>query len=372
MKTLIPLASVLVLAALSGGPENPPLTVHEWGTFTSVSASDGAPLVWNPFSGPSELPSFVYVPDSRREEALWSKLEYTTTIRMETPVLYFYAGEELDVNVRVDFPKGAITEWYPKARSVKREGLDWGRIRVRPGAPEEFPRETGASHYYPARETGAAPIRVSSPGLVQDEKFLFYRGVGWFPPPLRITLSNERIRVTNSGPDPVPAILFENRGGKTGFRVLGALRGEVGVAPPDLTTPASEAMAALEKLLIRSGLYEKEARAMLNTWRDSWFEEGLRVFYLVPRAAVDSLLPLSLDPKPLELARVFVGRAEILTPAMERRMRDLIKRCGEDYPTFSKEIQVFGRFAEPLLQRIVATLLEEELGSAVRLVLKRY
>ena len=35
---------------------------------------------------------------------------------------------------------------------------------------------------------------------------------------------------------------------------------------------------------------------MIETWRDSWFEEGLRVFYIVPRARVDFDLPLSISP----------------------------------------------------------------------------
>jgi len=37
-------------------------------------------------------------------------------------------------------------------------------------------------------------------------------------------------------------------------------------------------------------------RAMLETWRDSWFEEGMRVFYILPRATVDTLLPFRSSP----------------------------------------------------------------------------
>jgi len=69
---------------------------------------------------------------------------------------------------------------------------------------------------------------------------------------------------------------------------------------------------------LKQGLYPKEAAAMIKTWNDSWFEEGLRLFYFVPRAAADAILPITLDPKPEELVRVFVGRAEILTPEMEQ------------------------------------------------------
>jgi hypothetical protein len=35
--------------------------------------------------------------------------------------------------------------------------------------------------------------------------------------------------------------------------------------------------------LVEFGLYRKEAEPMVETWRDSWFEEGIRLFYIVPR-----------------------------------------------------------------------------------------
>ncbi len=36
---------------------------------------------------------------------------------METPVLYFYTPREMTVNVRVDFPQGLLTEYYPPVQS---------------------------------------------------------------------------------------------------------------------------------------------------------------------------------------------------------------------------------------------------------------
>src|SRR5688572_20121385 len=114
MKALI--LSILSLVAVGDGPGEKSLIVHEWGTFTSVSAADGVPMIWRPLAGPTDLPSFVYRPDHRRGDLSQDKLEFRTTIRMETPVLYFYAGREMDVDVKVKFPNGAITEWYPRAK----------------------------------------------------------------------------------------------------------------------------------------------------------------------------------------------------------------------------------------------------------------
>ena len=48
---------------------------------------------------------------------------------METPVLYFYPDRAMNVSVRVDFPHGRITEWYPSAQMVG-SSIDWGRFAV--------------------------------------------------------------------------------------------------------------------------------------------------------------------------------------------------------------------------------------------------
>ena len=72
-------------------------------------------------------------------------------------------------------------------------------------------------------------------------------------------------------------------------------------------------------MLLANGLYPEEASAMIDTWRESWFEEGTRLFYIVPRPAIDAILPLAITPAPSAIARVFVGRMELVTPATEQR-----------------------------------------------------
>src|SRR5437867_10921098 len=90
------------------------LIVHEWGTFTSIAGKDGVALEWRPLNGASDLPKFVHtiqtVNDGLRHAP--PKAQLTAAIRMETPVLYFYSPNDTEVSVKVDFPKGKITEWY--------------------------------------------------------------------------------------------------------------------------------------------------------------------------------------------------------------------------------------------------------------------
>ena len=65
-----------------------PLVVHEWGTFTSVAGEDGRAVEWLPLSGPSDLPCFV------ERFRLDIKGSLRGKVRMETPVLYFYASHD--------------------------------------------------------------------------------------------------------------------------------------------------------------------------------------------------------------------------------------------------------------------------------------
>ena len=107
--------------------------------------------------------------------------------------------------------------------------------------------------------------------------------------------------------------------------------------------------AALERTLVANGLYPKEAAAMVETWRDSWFEDGLRLFYIVPRSAIDEVLPLEVTPAPASTARVFVGRIELITPAIVAEVKAGV--LARDRAPIAK----YGRFLKPILARIVAS-----------------
>lgn len=341
---------VMAAAGLGFGGGSNRFVVHEWGTFTTVASADGKPHDWRPLAGLSDLPSFVLRSNGGGKGYDFGGSQIVARVRMETPVLYFYADREMDVNVRVDFPKGKITEWYPAAR-VQGTAIDWGRIRIRPGAAEKFPVEKGESHYYPARETDAAPVRVG----MQDEKFLFYRGIGWFDVPLRATVEGSRVWVSNTGKDPIAqVIVFENRGGRAGFVAGGPLKDSTTLDRPTLDSDVDGVAGALEKTLVAQGLHLREARSMIKTWRDTWFEEGLRVFYIVPRPLTDELLPLKLSAVPDELVRVLVGRAEILTPEMERTIEGLVAEVRAGSAEAGVTLRKFRTYADPIVRRVLA------------------
>jgi hypothetical protein len=351
------------------------LVVHEWGTFTSVAGRDGVALDWRPLNGPSDLPKFVHTiqegTDGLRHPAP-GKESITARVRMETPVLYFYSGHEMDISVKVDFPKGKITEWYPHARASN-AGIDWGRLKVMPGAALNFPVESAESHYYPAREVDAAPVQVCGTNgkLAQQEKFLFYRGVGTFDLPLSVKLQGESVVLKNLGKEEIAhLVIFENRGGRIGYRVCDAFTGEMSHERPVLDKNIDALLEELKGILISSGLYEKEAQAMIKTWRGSWFEEGMRVFYVLPRSTTDEILPVTIEPRPAELVRVLVGRAEVITPGMETSVQQQLSLLRhpstEVRETAMREIRKYGRFSEPILKRLLAGERDGAMRSRIR------
>ena len=370
---LVVSAAVLLLAADLASPNvaDPPLhpadlTVHEWGTFTSVAGEDGSAIEWDTLGCKDDLPGFVN--DFGYRGFKW---RLRGTVRMETPVMYFYSPREVAARVKVAFPQGLITEWYPRAdyqvyqtsgksgpprrletnlngidtslRSVT-GAIEWNHITVQPNTAPALPLENGPSRYYAARETDAAPIAVGD----QREKFLFYRGVGRFPISLTARMSPEgTILVENRGHDAVPVVLlFENRGGRIGYRNAGVLEGAIAIEPPPLDDALPQLRSELEHALVEQGLFLKEAQAMVETWRDSWFEEGARLIYIMASSSVDAILPLRVEPAPSQTTRVFVGRIELMTSATTHAVEEAL--ATGDRPSLDR----YRRFLEPILHRI--------------------
>ena len=337
------------------------LVAHEWGTFTAIAGVDGQPVEWLPVNlvGPPELPGFVEHFRGVPKDFLRG------TVRMETPVIYFYTSHETSVSVHVSFSKGFITEWYPHASRLQPStpiasdalyqphddgSIAWDSITVAPNPSADFSQEKAASRYYAARETSATPLSVQAPAGQQHEKFLFYRGVSIVSLPLSAkVLPAGGILFDNQAGQPIPAlIVFERRGNKLGYHIVISPSDHLILETPAVSGTFESLRADLEDLLASQGLYRDEAHAMLETWGDSWFEEGSRLIYIVPRAYIDSILPLSINPNPTQLSRVFVGRIELITPATEKSIEAAIA-SGD-----GAMLEKYGRFLYPIFDVMVA------------------
>src|SRR5579863_3715527 len=202
---------------------------HEWGTFTSFQTGDGSLLAWHPLET-SQLPKFEYDwlrPGPGRTGTslgVFGKGSLTSLQRMETPVIYFYSKDSVNVDVTIKFPEGTITEWFPQATQIgpamiqtnagpgalaasPESMIRWSAIHVAP-AEENYlsapPTDSTGSHYYAARETDAnllwLPEQPAETPVMQTEKFLFYRGVANFKTPLRVTMkSDDGVDIANTG-----------------------------------------------------------------------------------------------------------------------------------------------------------------------------
>lgn len=349
-------AALLAASVFASGQSRPAsgLVAHEWGTFTSIAGEDGRAVPWLPQAGPTDLPRFVNRIDCNLKGSL------TGTIRMETPVIYFYAPRNITVRASVRFPQGVITEWFPRPAGTAQDivnhafrgDIAWTDVKVQPGAAADFPNDGNKNHYYVARNTGAAPLEVGG----QAERFLFYRGVGRAQPPITArVMSNGQVVVSHTREEALgDIILFENRDGATGYAVqhTSSPRAAFNAVEPEAEGLAPQLQ--LEKVLVAHGLYAKEAKAMVESWRGSWFEQGTRLFYILSGEAVDAILPLRIDPQPAEVKRVFVGRIELPTPATLHEVKAALLNGNR------MRLAQYGRFLDPIGRQLLRTASDAE------------
>jgi hypothetical protein len=382
---------------------------HEWGTFTSLVGSNG--LTQNGMYHEDEvLPDFVHGFGVTRNERLFSNVtgllmnevsppttqppppppppppkcrgkgcfldeavfqRNVITQKMETPVIYFYSDREQKVQVDVSFPEGVITETFPAPVQTSpslqddliiANGKTRFSVKVLPQFEGQVPAVESGNIYSHARKVKSNIVRSGN----EEEKFIFYRGLGRFQPAISMRASAGALTLkANASSLPQAAFLVHvDETGDGQMLALGNLRanyenlisaetiarlsthGER--TPGDSILRSEKSRQALLLALQKAGLYADEALSMLNTWEHGYLKvPGLRMLYILPRAEVDQVLPLSMIPAPDKLERVFVGRIEILLDTQENQ---ILKAIQSEGPRF--QVQSLGRFAEPILRRI--------------------
>src|SRR5207248_1501593 len=107
-------------------------------------------------------------------------------------------------------------------------------------------------------ETDASPIQSGS----AREKFLFYRGVGRFAPPIAATVEPDGRIVVRSpaGGALGDIILFERRGDSVAYDVRHVDGSQARFATTTPHDNSSALLAELERILVASGLYPREAK----------------------------------------------------------------------------------------------------------------
>lgn len=367
VKKVICLAfSFLIFIVPSSFSQEAPLVVHEWGTITTKHANTGSPTGYLNIIRPQEaLPDFVHHLDSKLTElkAFSKGLANSeqsgepknmghpdVTMRLETPVIYFYPTDKFDINqsitVDVEFKGGLINEYYPDAQ-VSYENLEnysetltkltrntigrlkWENLTI--GGPWPGP-ETDMSVWLAPRQVQSKDIKAANN---ESERYLFYRGVAHLNNVFKTDhdvaaktghiVNPDTIEYTSDTTVAVSSLWIVSVKDKTAaFRRLPAVElsrePEKVLSTFDANFADSEYSEAnlnqirqeMKEALVKDGLYNEEAEAMLNTWQEAYFHNpGTRIFFLVPKAWINYYLPLKFSV-PVQLERVMIGRIDLM------------------------------------------------------------
>jgi len=337
------------------------LVVHEWGTFTSFQDPLGD-TIGGINVDDEPVPEFVHrlwtVPIWTRASrpALWSqgapRCHPDVTLRLETPVVYFYPPEKsVDIGkfrFGVRFRGGWLTEYFPAAdagdqsvpgslTSASEGHLEWQGLRLGEADLADLP-QTSEHVWLAPRRVGAATVTTSDGG--ESEKYLFYRGVGHLDAPFVASRQDRSVTIALRGKpsqwqmDTVSQgwlvhVLPDQRLVYSTVRLQAMDDRQQWTVPlPGAGTAAPASQRAklrteLRQALIEAGLFPDEAEAMLATWELSYFKSGgLRFFFVLPRDWIDHYLPISLSV-PASMTRVMMGRIELVSPHQQRVLEQI-------------------------------------------------
>ena len=377
---LFGLSLLCVLAFSSPAKAADSLVVHEWGTFTALQNEKGEALPGINIDD-ERLPWFVHnlhpwvLDRARSYGAIQMKgapeRHPYVTLRLETPVLYFYPPKDaklpLTLDVDVAFQGGWLTEFYPHADAdapgLKQNEFTFGRItadtdgklawhKVQVGTKAAGP-ETESNVWICPRKVNSVSVTVpkqtsKDEAEAESEKFLFYRGVGNRPVPLCVTHDEAKHEFSiaancsdvfgckTSGPVPNAWLVHIRSDRTVAYRALKPFTLSANDKSVLATTSSTfaddqysaghlqDARAEMHQALVREGLFADEATAMLDTWQRAYFNSpGLRLFFLVPQAWTDAVLPLKLSQE-ARITRVMMGRIELISP----EQRSLLKKLA--------------------------------------------
>ena len=388
------LSGALVFVSLSSAQAG--FKAHEWGTFTSLVGSNGI-TVHGMYHEDEVLPDFVHgfgetrvvsspVPPTPVRLGCHGKgcfnpgfyAQNLITQKMETPVIYFYSDQPQNVEVNVKFPDGLLTETFPApvktfpARSdlpTLGNGEMTFQLKVLPTLTGPIPGVDASNIYSHARNVASNIIQSGD----EQEKFIFYRGLGRFQPKISIASKNGSLILNaNAETEPQAAFLIDvNAEGQGQLMELGGVEGTTvskreiqklqthGAAVSKSILTGELAKESLVQGLMSSGLNRDEATAMVDTWEHGYLKTpGLRLLYILPRKEVDHILPLSISPAPDALERAFVGRIEIMLDTEELTvLSDILVKQN------SYDVKSLGRFAESKLRRVLEVYTDREIAS---------
>jgi hypothetical protein len=351
------------------------LAVHEWGVFLVSEDADFANAAiraeWD------DLPGFAYgLIKGRAVPQHWGAVEDRFR-----PIIFFHAHEPIAIRLKIDFPGGMPGVWFPaterpavfgaEKQPKTGDSLEWN-LGVKQCPKDWTPKnasvpEVAEKHWVSRlRQVKSDEIfaRFSpNPLDVEREKFIFYDGL--FPQRrwLKIEVDKNRVSLTSQVKHPVYDITAVDRRGDT-IRVARVAKLDAGETIREMKFKdagakefPAEAADTLVKQLVSVGLFDDEAKSLVDTWKARMFETpGLNLFYRLPQSEYDTAMPIAMTPKADSVIRVGLIYHGHLEPDFADRVLELAKQLDAskfaDRDAAMKKLLAIGPAALVQLQRL--------------------
>jgi hypothetical protein len=372
-------------------------TLHEWGVFSAYQNVDLANAdmraEWD------SMPTFIYGQVPGRNVP-------TAAVPVRKPVIYFHAVEALNVKLRVDFPEGGMPAvWWPATSEpaviprniavvqppARQRHLVW-QLRLK----EPFTDRKIAGALQPVddgswikslRDVEADDVHawVGGAGYAYErEKFVYYDGLMPRGKWAEVTATKDKVRVRNQGDQPlfdVTAIDLRPNGTIRVARLekldSGATVDALEFKETDKAAWPSAGMDSLVKQLTTAGLNKDEAVALGKVWQRDFFQtEGLTVFYRLPQAEYERLLPLKAEPAPRETVRVGLILHPHCEPGLAEQVAALVKEMEssefDKREQAQKKLEELGRPAMGHLLRLRNSPVSLDLKQRLNAIVEKY
>ena len=396
MKSLLSLLVGLLASSVCFADAPKKLTVHEWGVFrvheSEEMANADLRALWD------NLPEFVYGHiRGRLVPQHWGAVE----IR-DRPILFFHSPRPAHFTLKIDFPGGMPGVWWPATQvpaifaNLKQPAvskfLQW-EVSVKQPSVEWFVqnvqqlKSVEKGHWFNRlRVVKADDIYVRfGPGAhyVQREKFIYYDGL--FPQAkwVQIDVAKENVTLTNRVKHAVFDVTVIDARGEGKVRVgrlskldTGATNAKVEWIEIEASRFASDASERLRQQLVTAGLFDDEAKSLVDLWRKEMFETpGLHAFYRLPREEYDRLLPMTLSQNAdiVRVGLIFHGHLETDLP---ERIAELVKQLDSERfnvrDAAKKKLIAYGPSALVHLRKLKKTDLSAEVAKQVEALIKQW
>ncbi|MCW8129311.1 MAG: hypothetical protein KIS92_02915 [Planctomycetota bacterium] len=362
-------------------PEKASYELHEWGVFP-IARNDAWAMrdLKEEWAG---FPAFF--------NRIWPERRLPYRGEVAKPVVFFYAEKPLDVKLTVRFAEGRPLVWWPNASMPCWQGgeriegrldrieFDLSLLEMKDAGNPQPPAVPDGHWVQDLREVKAA--RVITPGAHSQkagqtygvEDFLYYDGIMKAPAAPTARRDGDAVILETSLDHAMRDVfVLDRHEGKV--RVARAWIDQIEPGARSTRVELAEAgpkeleaaRAELTKRTQAAGLTAAEAASLVKVWREGLFEDdGLTVFYRIPRETYDAWLPLNATPAPKAIVRVGLVFHKHLEPELGARVDALIKQlASEQFEVREKAQAALAKIGGAAFPALEAGALSEDADTA--------